>query len=274
MPPPRPEPEPQPRPEPDPKPAPARTTRTVALVLPVVDIQGRLEGPELGALPYSWKPGAVLRTRGGPAALKLADDTLLSLGAGSTLRLDSARPPTVTLESGNVYSDVVPGAGRNPRLILRTSHASITVLGTRFSVVRGDRATRVAVMKGRVQVTRTRDGRSIVVREGQYARVADGVFLTPRALPSNLVADSGFEENGAAWTGTYHPDGRPWGGITIGETQARSGRRAVLLSSTRVVGRDREVYQDFPARPGETFEVSGWLRVEGIGRQGASLSLL
>lgn len=276
---PRPAPPPLPPPAP-PAPAPPAAPAPVVEApplptAPAPEILARIDRVEGGVLQAGrsvkagdavWAGAPLETAAGGRAGIAYSDGTRLEVGGNAAVSF-AGPGKIVRLERGALEADVAPQPKDTP-LIVRTPQAEVRVLGTWFAVTCRSDATEVEVEKGRVRVTRVRDGRSLELREGQHAVVAPSVFLTPRALPPNLVADPGFEGGGKAWKGVYHEDGSFYGGLSLEEERSRR------LSFSAHARYNREAYQDFPAAPGETVAAAAWARVEGIEGKGVTISLL
>ena len=156
-----------------------------------------------------------------------------------------------------------------------TPIVEVKVVGTWLAIASRAESTLVQVDQGRVQVTRRRDQWSLPLRAGQFTVVETGSLPVARPLPANLLSDPGFEADGKDWGGIFNPDtGRNFGGVSVTTDIARTGRRSLQLITQPTFGWDREVFQDFPVLPGETLDLTGWLRTAGIGGQGVRLSLL
>ncbi len=260
-----------PPPPPAPVEAPATLAVRPAVVAHLVDGKALLDGaPAAPGAPIA--AGQTLATDEERAELLCPDGTRLYLGPATSLAFPGAGK-TLALARGEVAADVAPQAKENP-LRFATPKAEVTVLGTFLAVLAGPESSRVEVERGRVEVRRRRDGWTVQVRGGQQVVVADGVTPLVRPLPANLLADSGFENGGQGWGGIWNAAmGRNFGGISVEAGKGRSGS-AVQMSAASLVGRDREVFQDLPAAPGETVEAAGWVRTEGLGGNGARVSLL
>ena len=164
-------------------------------------------------------------------------------------------------------------------MIITTPQGEATVLGTSLWIFVDDAdpksgSTRLSVKEGKVRIRRNRDGRSALVMSGHYALVAPGITLTSRPLLPNLLADPGFERDGLGWTGLNDPNEFPVTGVSIVPAPVRSGKRVLRYETKPGTMFDRELYQDFPVRPGQMFQFSGWIRVEDMGRETASISLM
>jgi hypothetical protein len=209
----------------------------------------------------------------GPTTVLYPDGTRLFLSAGTAVTFE-ARGKTIAIARGDVVADVTPQPPRDP-LMLATAGAEVRVVGTIVAVSSRSASTVVAVEKGLVQVTRKSDRWSIPVREGHMTTVEPGRLPVAKPLAENLLADPGFESDGKAWGGFYNRStGRNYGGVSVTPDVFRSGRRALQLIPQPTPGLDREVFQDVAVAPGDSIEISGWLRTAGVGGPGIRLSLL
>jgi hypothetical protein len=88
----------------------------------------------------------------------------------------------------------------------------------------------------------------------------------PAPVGSNLLADSGFESNGTGWqwaTGA---------GRSVVSTQPHSGAKVLqhVEKSVNQLGS----FQNLAAIPGKTYDVSGWIRTQGVGGTGAGVQVV
>lgn len=164
--------------------------------------------------------GYEVRTNGdgGHALVRYADGTQLVLGPETRLRVESDGGPDVPgtgkrafLLAGLVHADVArQSEGR--AMMLTTPHAVIRVLGTRFRSAALPQATRVELDEGRVEVTRTRDGQSVVVEQDRFTVAAQEPEPEPfvaRPLPPRLTqAQILGGHPGAVSTLSFSPDGK------------------------------------------------------------------
>jgi len=129
----------------------------------------------------------------GHAVVIYPDGTELALYA--TARI-SFEPPHIKnchlfLALGTADLSIAPRS-RDRSLVLRTPHARITVLGTRFTVHVSKADTRVEVAKGLVEVAAVQTGHSAKVARGQTATVTHAVRLAthqpPRRVKDGLLA--------------------------------------------------------------------------------------
>lgn len=246
-------------------------------VLALEIIQGRGEvarsGGERGAVgagALKLAPDDVLTSSSkSPIVAALSDRILVQLRRGASARFDEGRGiKTVTLCGGELYCEVTEWSGRRI-FSVETRHASVSVLGTRFTVRLEESRTTLEVAEGRVRLTRRADGASIEVGSGQYALVARGVELVAKetarpqrlaepGLGPNLVVNPGFEEGIEPW----RLEGAPAKGLAgaVG-TPARSGGKSFSMN---VSGRGYELWQNVVITGGETYRVSGWIETREI----------
>jgi len=158
------------------------------------------------------QPGQQLRTQGEGsfAIVAFPDTSRLELGADTTIRLSKKERPgrKVILEQGIVAAEVVRQDDEWP-MILTTPHAVARLGETRSSFASAGGETRIESEKGRVQLTRKSDGRSIDVPVGYYAIAAmgNGAF-TPREMPRQVTAARLVlpESSGPVQAAAFSPD--------------------------------------------------------------------
>jgi hypothetical protein len=208
-----------------------------------------------------------------PVVVVYPDGMRLFVARDTTLAFEG-RGRTVSIARGEVFADVVPQPPEEP-VMFSTAGAEVKVVGTWLSVAARPEATVVSVERGRVQVTRKSDRWSLGLREGFTVSVEAGRLPQARPIPSNLLADPGFEAEGKGWEGVFNRlMGRNFGGVSLAPDVFHSGGRSLQLTTQPTFGYDREVYQDFPVAAGDGFEAAGWVRTAGIGVNGVKLSLL
>ena len=216
---------------------------------------------------------------GSRAVLTFPDGTSIALDAGTSVSEVKAKGgKRVTVVRGSLAAVVTHQPRREP-MVFTTPQGEAAVRGTllRITVDLSDSkggSTRLEVEEGKVRLKRKIDGNTALVVSGHYAVMAPGISLFTRPLPANLLGDPGFEKDGLGWTGLSDPEGVPRTGVSIVGAPVRSGRRGLRFETNPGTTYDRELYQDFPVRPGQTFGVSGWLRVEDMGREAATISLM
>ena len=103
------------------------------------------------------------------------EDTLVSLAPGSALILNaSAEGKRLKLIRGEVAISAAPQRPEMP-LVVETTHATATVIGTVFSVSTDDSHSRLEVQRGKVRFASA--GQSVDVGTEQYALAAPGIAL-------------------------------------------------------------------------------------------------
>jgi len=162
---------PTPRPVETPKVAPPET-KPLRVALMLTNLEGALElqdGAAWKKLVKSadWDASDLLRSGDKTARFTLPEGTRATLRPHSEVRLLVADPPSFSLEKGEGFFEVVPGAGR--RFSVATPDARIEVTGTQFSVKRGDR-TEILVSSGEVKVTNEKGEVSVPAGTGTTAR--------------------------------------------------------------------------------------------------------
>ena len=162
---------PAPRPVEPPKPS-VPETKPVRVALLLTNLEGPVEmqdGPAWKKLARSaeWDADGVVRSADKLARFTLSDGTRATLRPHSELRLLAVNPPSLVLEKGEGFFEVVPGPGR--RFSVATPDARVEVTGTQFSVKRGDR-TEVLVSSGEVTVTNEKGEVSVPAGTGTTAR--------------------------------------------------------------------------------------------------------
>lgn len=126
------------------------------------------------------QPGDVVGTRAaGKADIVFADGTRILLGNNASLRMgipateaQATVVRSVQLDQGGL--DVIVAPQRGSVFLLRTPHAEVRVLGTRFKLAVEPSISRVTVHEGRVRFTSAATGESTDVSGKQYAVVSAG----------------------------------------------------------------------------------------------------
>ena len=99
--------------------------------------------------------GDVLRlTEPGTVRLQARDGTTLDLDAAASITVLADQPERLelSLERGRAVASVTPRSGEG-RFTIRTPHAVVVVVGTRFTVDAGPNRTRLDVAEGKVRFT-------------------------------------------------------------------------------------------------------------------------
>lgn len=162
---------PAPPPAAPPKP-PTPETKPARVALLMANLEGPVELQEGTAWkklarPADWDADEAVRAGEKTARFTLSDGTRVTLRPHAELRLLAADPPSLALEKGEGFFDVVPGPGR--RFSVATPDARVEVTGTQFSVKRGDR-TEILVSSGEVKVTNDKGEVSVPAGTGTTAR--------------------------------------------------------------------------------------------------------
>lgn len=125
----------------------------------------------------------VLRSGDGPATLRFADGTTVTLAAGAELTLVTAGDGTtgkrLRLTQGRLRADVAKQPPGRP-LVIATATATATVIGTIFSLSSAVDEARLDVDHGRVRLERVADWASVEVGAGEYAVATPGTALVVR----------------------------------------------------------------------------------------------
>ncbi len=122
-------------------------------------------------------------------SLRFPDGTQLTLAAGSQLRLTGRAPKRLVLDRGELRADVQP---QTAPLVIRTPHATATVLGTAFTLRAGSVGTRLDVGRGKVELRETTSGAAVVVTANRFAVAAPNRPL--RLYEPGLLALYEFDE--------------------------------------------------------------------------------
>ena len=160
--------------------------------------------------------GDVLRTtENGKAAISFTPErTRLALGPGTELEvLGPSRGKRLRLGSGKLEASVARQRPFRP-LVITTPQAEARVVGTEFSLLAAEDATRLEVTEGQVRLTRLGDAASVEVTAGHYAVAGARDVLTPLPLTGSLFREYWTNIPGNSWTylitQTNYPD-RPDG---------------------------------------------------------------
>jgi ferric-dicitrate binding protein FerR (iron transport regulator) len=217
---PREEPKPAPPPEapPAPKPAPEPPRPPRSQVTGIARIE-KAEGtafvvakdgksPALAGTEFIAGQGLETGGSGSRVVLSFPDKTQVELGPDSELsdvKVDAGT--RLVVAAGTIRADVAPQPKNKP-LIVATPHAEAKVLGTtlRVAVDRDPKkGTLLEVEKGRVELRRQSDRKTVIVGSGQFAVAAVGVDLKAKPLSPNVpMLRFTFEDGKTSpeWTGT------------------------------------------------------------------------
>ncbi|MBI3857443.1 MAG: FecR domain-containing protein, partial [Planctomycetes bacterium] len=192
-----PAPVPAPRPVEPPKPAPAPVepprpatpppaTKSVRVVLTLADVEGALElqdGDTWRKIVKSaeWDEAAAIRSADKTARFTLPDGTRATLRPRSELHILSAAPPSLSLEKGEAFFEVVPSPGQKFSVV--TPDARVQVTGTQFSVKRNGH-TEVYVSAGEIRISNEKG--EVAVPAGNAASARKGAApAKPRAVDAD-----------------------------------------------------------------------------------------
>jgi len=119
--------------------------------------------------------------------LRFADGTILVLHANTRVRqpvvartISTQNGKRVYLERGTLNAQVSKQPEGQP-MLLTTSNAEATVIGTRFLLTSETNSTRLEVVEGVVRLTRLFDHKSVMVQAGEFAVVTPGVELVSQS---------------------------------------------------------------------------------------------
>jgi len=170
-------------PRPAPKPPESKPER---IVLTLAGVEGTLElqdGETWKKIlkTAEWDAAAGIRSGEKLSRFTLPDGTRATLRPRSELRILAAAPPSLLLEKGEVFFDVLPGAGRKFSVV--TADARIQVTGTQFSVKRNGH-TEIFVSSGEVRVSNDKGEVSVPAGNATSARKG-AAPARPRALDTD-----------------------------------------------------------------------------------------
>lgn len=106
---------------------------------------------------------------GSTLAWRYKDGTLVEVGPETTAQIAydlRTRGKLVSMQAGTVLADVAKQAPDRP-MLFNTPHAQARVVGTRLRLRVDEQETHLEVEEGKVELTRTRDARSLLVSENQ-----------------------------------------------------------------------------------------------------------
>lgn len=115
--------------------------------------------------------------RGQREAVALADGSRLTLNTATRLRTAvTAKQREVWLEQGEAFFDIAHDASRP--FVVHAGRQTVTVLGTKFSLLREGERLRVAVLEGRVQVQAEQSRPAVLVRDDTAVAEASNVLVS------------------------------------------------------------------------------------------------
>ena len=171
--------------------------------------------------------GDVLRiAEGGSVRLQARDGTTLDLDAEASVTVLADQPERVeiSLERGRAVASVTPRSG-DGRFTIRTPHAVVVVVGTRFTVEAGSSQTRLDVAEGKVRFTPLGEPTRDVAAGGAAAWPVTGVTAPTLAQSRRVdlvpVADADADE--------AHPGASFGGQSTLRPVAATNGKERVSL---------------------------------------------
>ena len=151
----------------------------------------------------------LLKSQGAHAKFSYSDGSTLSLSGGSELELDDGNVRQLVLRNGALFGNVSHQSGKHP-LVVRTSTAEATVLGTEFAIATDNSETLLQVRHGSVRVRRLSDDQALTVGVNQQVRagpvagppmIVEPVMRLPTTWRATPTDDSG------EWIGEWGGDG-------------------------------------------------------------------
>jgi transmembrane sensor len=158
-------------------------------------IGGALAGLSLAMLAFIvvgyWKLSGDTQSyataRGQREAVALTDGSRLTLNTATRLRTAvTAQQREVWLEQGEAFFDIAHDATRP--FVIHAGTQKVTVLGTKFSLLREGERLRVTVLEGRVQVQTDPQSRPAVLQRDDTALADAGHVLVSRKSSQQLSA--------------------------------------------------------------------------------------
>lgn len=133
------------------------------------------------------QPGQTVETRGRESSTVLAykDATSIVLANDTVFTVEKASQKRLTLDEGSMAANVSPQPPSKPMLI-RTPHAEIQVIGTRFSVETEPQRTKLSVTEGKVRIRLIQqgDGQWVEVPAGSYALAEPAKPVFVESIPN------------------------------------------------------------------------------------------
>lgn len=128
---------------------------------------------ELNSHPRTLKHGDRVQTeRGSSATLQLPDQTRIRIQPETEVVVYPHSANGISVPSGSIKAKVMPQSPHNP-LTFILPNAEVQVLGTELELLSVPGQSEVAVLEGKVQVTRNSDGAKRFVSTGQFLPVTD-----------------------------------------------------------------------------------------------------
>ena len=172
-----------PRPDTSPPPAAGPIVGRLENVVGLVDVTVG-EGSTTQAVengPVHSGQTVVTKGKDAQAAIRLEDSTLILVAGDTRVAFPAEERDRIDIERGNAIASVRARPADRP-LVFCTPEARIEVLGTRLSVARAERRTRVDVLEGDIRLTRLSDQRSVTLAGGQTADVSPQADLRPAPI--------------------------------------------------------------------------------------------
>lgn len=118
--------------------------------------------------------------RGQREQVALADGSHLTLNTATRVRTAvTPRAREVWLDEGEAFFDIAHDASRP--FVVHVGQQTVTVLGTKFSLLREGDRLRVAVLEGRVQVKAPRGTPTVLTRDDAALAERDNVLVTRKS---------------------------------------------------------------------------------------------
>lgn len=118
-----------------------------------------------------------MTARGQREAVALTDGSRLTLNTATRLRTAvTPKQREVWLEQGEAFFDIAHDASRP--FVVHAGRQTVTVLGTKFSLLREGDQLRVAVLEGRVQVQTAQSRPAVLVRDDTAVADANNVLVS------------------------------------------------------------------------------------------------
>jgi transmembrane sensor len=118
--------------------------------------------------------------RGQREQVALADGSHLTLNTATRVRTAvTPRAREVWLDEGEAFFDIAHDAHRP--FVVHAGQQTVTVLGTKFSLLREGDQLRVAVLEGRVQVKAPRGNPTVLTRDDAALAERDNVLVTRKS---------------------------------------------------------------------------------------------
>ncbi|MCA9007415.1 MAG: FecR domain-containing protein, partial [Planctomycetaceae bacterium] len=156
----------------------------------LVNVSGRVEiirnkqlallisSEAIGSHPQPLQPGDHVQTgRASSATLLLADQTRIRIQPETEVVVNPRSSGGIHVPSGSINAKVTPQSSRNP-LTFFLPNSEVQVLGTELELLSTPERSEVAVLEGKVQVTRNADRTKQSVTAGQFLPVTETAPLS------------------------------------------------------------------------------------------------